>query len=264
MEKKIGFVGCGNMAKAIIKGLLESGIKKENLIASATKKSTLDQVENSFGIKTTLDNIQVAKESDIIILAVKPHLYEMVIKEISEAVKDQIIVSIAPGKTLETLEAYLGKSGKIVRTMPNTPSMVGFGMTAICYNSNIIKKEKKLLVQMLETFSVVEEIEEKLFDAVVSISGSSPAYIYMLIEAMADAGVLQGLPRDKAYKFAAQAVIGSGKMVLETGIHPGKLKDMVCSPGGTTIEAVRELERKGFRASVMDAMEVCAIKSAKM
>lgn len=148
--------------------------------------------------------------------------------------------------------------------MPNTPALVGAGVTAICPNKSITKDELEMLKAIIGTFSLVEEIEEKLFDAVVSVSGSSPAYVFMFIEAMADAAVMQGMPRDKAYRFAAQSVMGSAKMVLETQKHPGELKDMVCSPGGTTIEAVAVLEEKGFRTSVIEAMRACGEKSSKM
>lgn len=142
--------------------------------------------------------------------------------------------------------------------MPNTPAMAGEGMTAVCPNSCVDKEELKYVLQILDTIGKTEIVEERLMDAVVSVSGSSPAYVFMMIEAMADAAVAEGMPRPQAYRFAAQAVYGSAKMVLETGKHPGELKDMVCSPAGTTIEAVRILEQKGFRSALMEAMKACA------
>ena len=187
------------------------------------------------------------------------------IEEIKDFVRDdQIIITIAPGKTLAWLEEQFGKKVKIVRTMPNTPAMVGEGMTAACPNKYVTEEELKHTVSILSAFGKVEVVPERLMDVVVSTSGSSPAYVFMFIEAMADAAVADGMPRAQAYKFAAQAVYGSAKMVLETGKHPGELKDMVCSPAGTTIEAVRVLERNGFRSAVIEAMKACTEISKNM
>ena len=222
-------------------------------------------MNKEYGITIASNNIEVAEKCDIVFLAVKPNLYEMVMKEIKDSKTiDKIFVSIAPGKTMEFLESHLGADAKILRTMPNTPSMVSEGMTAICPNSNIDSEELELLVKLIESFGAVEIIEEKLFDAVVAVSGSSPAYVFMFIEAMADAAVIQGMPRAQAYRFAAQAVLGSAKMVLESKSHPGELKDMVCSPGGTTIEAVAVLEERGMRSAVIEAMRKCGQKSKGM
>lgn len=172
----------------------------------------------------------------------------------------QIIVTIAPGKTLAWLGERLGDV-KIVRTMPNTPALVGEGITGVCKNNLVTEDEFAYVLKLLSSFGLAEAIPESLMDAVVSVSGSSPAYVFLFIEAMADAAVADGMPRAQAYKFAAQAVLGSAKMVLETGKHPAELKDMVCSPAGTTIEAVRVLEEKGFRGAVMDAMKACTAKA---
>ena len=168
------------------------------------------------------------------------------------------MISIATGKTLGWLEEHFGKPVKLVRTMPNTPAMVSRGMTAVCPNDCVSKEELEYVVSILKTIGETEVIPENLIDAVVAVSGSSPAYVFIMIEAMADAAVAEGMPRAQAYKFAAQAVYGSAKMVLETGRHPGELKDMVCSPAGTTIEAVRVLEKKGFRSALIESMKACA------
>lgn len=266
MSKKIGFIGCGNMAKAMIGGIIESKIvSPENIIASDGYMPSLEASKEKYGIRISKDNKEVAAESDIVFLAVKPNMYEDVISEIKDSVcENTIIVTIAPGKTLAHIEKCFDKKVKVLRTMPNTPALVGAGVTAICPNAEINNEEFESLKAIIGTFSLVEKIEEKLFDAVVSVSGSSPAYVFMFIEAMADAAVIQGMPRDKAYRFASQAVMGSAKMVLETGKHPGELKDMVCSPGGTTIEAVAVLEEKGFRTAVIEAMRVCGEKCFKM
>ena len=172
--------------------------------------------------------------------------------------ENKLIITIAPGKTLAWLEEQFGKKLKIVRTMPNTPAMVGEGMTAACPNELVTEEDMKLALEILDSFGKTEVVPERMIDAVVAVSGSSPAYVYMMIEAMADAAVAEGMPRAQAYKFAAQAVYGSAKMVLETGKHPGELKDMVCSPAGTTIEAVRVLEKEGFRSALIEAMKACA------
>lgn len=266
MEKRIGFIGCGNMAKAIIGGIKNSNISsKLKIIASGRDINKLKEVKNKYDIEISLSNIEVARKSDLIFIAVKPDSYEKVINEIREDISNNsIIITMTPGKTISMIEEYFKKEVKILRTMPNTPSLVGAGVTAICPNDKISTKELDFLIEILGTFSLVEVIEEKHFNAVVAVSGSSPAYVFMFIEAMADAAVLQGMPRDKAYKFAAQTVMGSAKMVLETGNHPGYLKDMVCSPGGTTIEAVAKLEEKGLRTAVIEAMRICGEKSSRM
>lgn len=260
---KIGFIGCGNMATAIIKGIIRKQIiDAENIIASAKTKTTLDRVQKELGVKVTTDNLEVAENSDILVLAVKPQYYPEVIAQIKDVVrKEQIVISIAPGKTLDWLQEQFGGDVKLVRTMPNTPALVGEGMTGACRNAYVTDEDYATVLQILGSFGEVETIPENLMDVCVSVSGSSPAYIYILIEAMADGAVADGMPRAQAYKFAAQSVLGSAKMVLETGKHPGELKDQVCSPGGTTMEAVRVLEEKGFRSSVIEAMKACVRKA---
>lgn len=265
MNKKIGFIGCGNMAKAMIVSILKSElVDAKSIYASDGYQPALEDVSRRLAINTTLDNTEVVKAADVIFLAVKPNMYDAVMRELAPYAEGKLFVSIAPGKTLKYLEEGLGSDAKILRTMPNTPAMVGEGVTAICPNANIGEEDYTVLEQIIASFGTVERIEEKLFDCVVAVSGSSPAYVFMFIEAMADAAVLQGMARDKAYRFAAQAVLGSAKMVLETGKHPGELKDMVCSPGGTTIEAVQVLEEKGLRSAVIQAMNAVGIKSGKM
>lgn len=260
---KIGFIGCGNMATSIIKGIIRKQIiDAENIIASAKTKATLDRVQKELGVKVSTDNLEVTENSDILVLAVKPQYYPEVIAQIKDVVrKEQIVISIAPGKTLDWLQEQFGGSVRLVRTMPNTPALVGEGMTGACRNEYVTDEDYATVLQILGSFGEVETIPENLMDVCVSVSGSSPAYIYILIEAMADGAVADGMPRAQAYKFAAQSVLGSAKMVLETGKHPGELKDQVCSPSGTTIEAVRVLEEKGFRSSVIEAMKACVRKA---
>lgn len=266
MNKVIGFIGAGNMGQAMVGGIVNAKlVAPENIIIGDLNEKSLEKAKEKFGVKVTTDNNEVAKTADILVLSVKPNLYPIVIKGIKDQVKDDvIIVTIAAGKALEDTEATFGKRIKIVRVMPNTPALVGEGMAAICPNDLVSKEEAAEVISMFESFGKAEIVQEKLMDAVTSVSGSSPAYVYMFIEAMADAAVLDGMPRDKAYKFAAQAVLGSAKMVLETGMHPGALKDMVCSPAGTTIEAVATLEEEGFRSAVIKAMRSCTRKSQEM
>lgn len=263
---KLGFIGAGNMAQAMIGGILAKGIvKKDEIIASAATQKTIDKVSEEFGVNVTLDNTEVAK-ADIVFLAVKPVYYQEVIDEIKSVVNEnQIIISVAAGKSVEWVENAFGGEKKIVRIMPNTPALVGEAVTAICPNKNVSDEEKKVVSELLSSFGIAQFINENIMDAVIAVSGSSPAYVFMFIEAMADAAVAEGMPKStRRISSAAQSVLGSAKMVLETGKHPGELKDMVCSPAGTTIEAVKVLEEKGFRSSVIEAMSACTDKSRNM
>lgn len=266
MEKVIGFIGSGNMAQAMMGSLIQAKVvDRENIIASEIFKEVRERVKTELGIRTTDNNIDVAKEADFIILSVKPNIYEIVLSEIKDIIKDgAIIVGIGAGITSSFLRKSLNEGAKYVKVMPNTPALVGEGMSAISNSNNLEEEELKEVVEIIEAFGKVEIIDEKLMDGYTAIAGSSPAYIYMMVEALADGGVLEGLPRKQAYTIAAQAVLGSAKMVLETGIHPGELKDNVCSPGGTTIEAVASLEKNGFRSTLIEAVVACAEKSRKM
>ncbi len=263
---KLGFIGTGNMASAIMGGIIKNEIIPANEIIGADLFAPgREKAKEQFGINVTADNKEVVEKSEVIILSVKPQFYASVIAEIKDMIKpEQIVITIAPGKTLAWLAEQFGKDVKIVRTMPNTPAMVGAGMTAATPNEHMTAEEVEYVKTLLGSFGIVEVVPENLMDVVVSTSGSSPAYVYMMIEAMADAAVSGGMARPQAYKFAAQAVLGSAKMVLDTGMHPGALKDMVCSPAGTTIEAVRTLEALGFRSAIIEAMKICEDKSKNM
>ena len=262
---KTAFIGCGNMASAIIGGILSSNISRpEDLMASDSSPAAQDRIRNTLKI-SCVSNEQAASLADILFLSVKPQFYEEVIAQIKDIVQPStVIVTIAPGKTLSWLREQFGRDLKIVRTMPNTPAMVKEGMTGVCRNEFVTDEDLAQVMSILESFGKAEVVPERLLDVVTSVSGSSPAYVFLLIEAMADGAVADGMPRAQAYKFAAQAVLGSAKMVLETGRHPGELKDMVCSPGGTTMEAVRVLEEKGFRSAIIEAEKACVSKSRGM
>ncbi|MDA3811591.1 MAG: pyrroline-5-carboxylate reductase [Spirochaetaceae bacterium] len=267
MDKKIGFIGTGNMGSAMIGGLINKNtVSAGSIYVSDKNRSSLNKLEQKWkGIHASENNADTVKNADIIVLAVKPNIYKPVISEIASLVdKSKIIITIAAGITIQQTEQLFSKEIKLIRTMPNTPALVGEGVTAYCSNVHVSEEEEKSILPLLESFGIIEKIEEKYFHAVIAVSGSSPAYVYMFIEAMADAAVLQGLPRAQAYRMASQSVLGAAKMVLETGSHPGVLKDAVCSPGGTTIEAVKTLEDFGFRSAVINAMEANAKKSKDM
>lgn len=248
----------------MISGIIKSGLlKPEEIIAADVSAANMMKIQGESGIQVTKNNLEAATSCDILILAVKPQFYEAVISEVRADVADEtVIVTIAPGITTKKLAGMFGKDVKLIRTMPNTPALVGEGMTGICRNHLVTDEEMDVACSLFNSFGKMQIVDEKVMDAVVAVSGSSPAYVFILIEAMADAAVLGGMARSQAYTFAAQAVAGSAKMVLETGRHPGELKDMVCSPGGTTIEAVRVLEQEGFRSSVIEAMKACMAKSS--
>ena len=263
---KIGFIGCGNMACAMIGGILRKQmLSAEEIIVSDVKETTRIAVQEKYDVCVAEDNVKVAESAEILVLAVKPQFYEEVISDIKRVITDeQIIVTIAPGKTLTWIAEKFGRLLKIVRCMPNTPALIGEGITGVCHNERVSSDELAYVCEMLASCGKTEVVAEHLMDVVVSVSGSSPAYVFMFIEAMADAAVADGMPREQAYKFAAQAILGGAKLVLETGKHPAELKDMVCSPGGTTIEAVRVLEEKGFRSAVIEAMKACAKKAKEL
>lgn len=263
---KIGFIGLGNMARAMIGGMLEKDIvKPEQIIGSAKSEATGDKMAAQYGIGIRRSNTAVAKEAEVLILAVKPQFLEEVIKEIRDVVREeQLIISIAAGKSLDWLARTFGKTLKLVRCMPNTPALAGEGCTGLCICERVTKAELDYCLTLVESFGKASLVEERLMDVVGAVSGSSPAYVFMFIEALADGAVAAGMPRTQAYEFAAQAVLGSAKLMLMKGIHPGELKDMVCSPGGTTIQGLRILEERGFRGAVMDAIAACVETSGKL
>ncbi len=266
MNRKIGIIGCGNMGRAMLSALLKSSdISNDDIIVSTKRENSAEKIRNDFKVKTTLVNSEVAERSNILFLAVKPHFFKEVIEEIKDKINnDTIIISIAAGITISQIEEWFGKDIKLVRSMPNTPALVGEGMSAICPNKNITSDELNYVGKLYNSFGKYEILEEKDFHAFIALCGSSPAYVFMFIEAMADAGVKLGIPRAKAYKLVEQSVLGSAKLALETGKHPGVLKDEVCSPSGTTIDAVIDLERNGLRSTVISAVEKCVEKSKNM
>jgi pyrroline-5-carboxylate reductase len=266
MDQNVGFIGCGKMAQAMIEGMIKSKIVQPGAImASAVTDGTLRSVKEKYDILVSRNNIEVAKHADILILAIKPNIHDAILNEIAEALDEQkVMITIAAGISLEYIESFFQTKMKVVRAMPNTPSLVGEGMSAICHNQQVNQEDLEKVLLLFNSFGRTEVMVEELMDSIPAISGSSPAYVYMFIEALADGGVKQGIPRKQAYKLAAQAVLGAAKMVLETERHPGELKDDVCTPGGATIEAVAALEQEKFRSAILTAMDHCTIKSKQL
>lgn len=263
---KVGFIGLGNMGSAMIGGMLAQGMAdKKDILGADSYRPAMEKAAGQFGIRTVLDNLEVSSYADFLIVAVKPQTAEQVIMEIRDSItEDKVIISIIAGKTIGWLAERFDRPVKLVRVMPNTPALVGEAISGVCRNELVSEAEMEQCIGILQSFGKAEEVPEHLMDAVVGVSGSAPAYVFMFIEALADGAVAAGMPRNQAYRFAAQAVYGSAKMVLETGEHPGILKDRVCSPGGTTIEAVKILEDKGLRGTIMAAVEACVRKSRNL
>lgn len=264
--ERVGFIGFGNMGTALAKGAIRSGfLNPEQIYASNRNQETLKESSDELKINMS-DNITVARECDIIILGVKPYLVTAIIDQIKDEMKpNQLFVCMAAGINIEKMESQFNRPGvKIIRILPNMPALVGAGMTAISINDNVSKKETDFIVEFCNSFGIADVIPESLMDVASAVGASSPAFSYMFMESLADGAVLKGLDRKRAYKYAAQAVLGAAKMVLESGEHPGQLKDRVCSPGGTTIEGVLVLEEQGMRSAVINAMDKTTTKASKL
>ena len=264
---KVGFIGMGNMGFAILKGLLKKGTYgPQDLLFTAAHREKMEQVTVETGVPHASSNRECAESSQYLILAVKPQYFDEVFDDIREGLRPgQIVVSLAPGLTIKSLRERMGGQVRVVRAMPNTPALLGEGMTGVAYEAEAYSEEEKAEIREIFTScGKAELVEERQMDAVGCVSGCSPAFVYMFIEALADSGVKYGLPRKTAYEMAAQTVLGSAKMVLETGKHPGQLKDEVCSPGGTTIAGVSALEEWGLRNAVIKAADASYEKSQKI
>ncbi len=259
---KIGFIGIGNMGYAMLQGALKA-FDKSNLCFTDVNTSLVKQIADETGVTGFNSNVEVVKASDVVVVAIKPQYMAEVLVDIRGVLSQkQILLSPAAGLNIKYYRSELGFDARIVRCMPNTPALVGEGMSAYTYSSVDFTEEEKLFIEkFFASFGKAIELPEYLMDQVVPVSGSAPAYFFIMIEAMADAAVLTGLSRSDAYQMAAQTMLGAAKMILESGEHPAVLKDRVCSPGGTTIEAVKVLEEKGFRGTVMDAMIACYDKT---
>jgi len=263
--RNIGFLGAGNMAGALIEGLLHAGVLPGRILASDVKADRLDHLEKVHGICTTRDNHALLREADVIVLAVKPQGVDRVMTEIGGDVRpDQLIISLAAGVPIEALEARLPRGSRVVRSMPNTPATVQAGATAIAAGEHASADDLRIARELFEAVGRVVILDESLLDAVTGLSGSGPAYVMLIIEALADGGVKVGLHRDTALLLAAQTVFGSAKLLLDTGEHPGRLKDMVTSPGGTAIAGLHTLESGALRRTLIDAVETATRRAAEL
>ena len=254
----LGFIGMGNMGSAMLLGC-QKEFPNSELLFTEINIEKMNSFSEKSGVGCVASGATLVESVKYIVLAVKPQFLQGVLDEIRPYVRaGQVVISIVPARTIEYYERNLPEGVKIVRAMPNTPALVGAGMTGVCYDdAEFSAEEKNVISKFFNSFGKMVKIDEKLMNALVCASGSSPAYVYMFIEAMADSVVKYGIPRDMAYELVAQTVLGSAKMVLETKEHPGKLKDNVCSPGGTTIAGVAALEEYGFRNSIIKATDAC-------
>jgi pyrroline-5-carboxylate reductase len=262
----IGFLGAGKMATALAKGFIQAKlVTAKEIIASDVSEAACAAFAKETGAKTTAFNPDVAKFANVLILAVKPNQVGEALAEIRDTVNEKhLVMSIAAGVTIAKLEASLGGDARVIRVMPNTPALVGSSATGFALGKSAGAADAEIATKLFSAVGIAFQVKEYLLDAVTGLSGSGPAYVYLFIEALSDGGVAAGLPRDIATKLAAQTVLGAAKMVLETGQHPGALKDMVTSPGGTTIEGVHELEKGRFRGTVMSAVRAATDKSKKL
>jgi pyrroline-5-carboxylate reductase len=262
----LGFIGAGKMATALAAGFVRGGILPEQqMLASDAIETARTEFARQTRIRTTASNSEVIKFARVVLLAVKPGQVREVLAECKkDFTADHLLISIAAGVSLASLEQALPAGVRVIRVMPNTPALVGASASAFALGQSARREDGELVQKLLGTVGLALELKETMLDAVTGLSGSGPAYAYLMIEALSDGGVAAGLPRDVATKLAAQTVFGAGKMVLETGQHPGVLKDMVASPGGTTIEGLCELEKGGLRGTVMSAVRAAAEKSRKL
>jgi pyrroline-5-carboxylate reductase len=262
----IGFIGAGKMATALVRGIVQAGlVKPRQIIASDVSEAARTTFSKEVGAKSTAFNPEVLKFARVLLLAVKPDQIAGILKEIRPHFrKDHLLISIAAGVPLAKLEGGLTEGTRVIRVMPNTPALVGASATAFSLGRSATPEDGQLAHQLFSAVGIAYQVKEELLDAVTGLSGSGPAYVYLMIEALSDGGVAAGLPRDVATRLAAQTMLGGAKMVLETGLHPGALKDMVASPGGTTIEGIRELECGMVRGALMNAVRAAAEKSKQL
>ena len=266
MNKTLGFIGGGNMAAALVKGLLHSKVvPPAAIIVGDVKVDRLQTLRDTHGIRTTTDNHELVRDADVVVLSVKPQVIDKVLDAIGKEIRPtQLVVSVAAGVPVAAMEARLPEGARVVRTMPNTPATVDAGATAISPGTHATEEDLQIAHELFAAVGRVVTLDESLLDAVTGLSGSGPAYVMLMIEALADGGVKVGLHRDTALLLAAQTVYGSAKLLLETGEHPGRLKDMVTSPGGTAIAGLHTLESGGLRRTLIDAVEAATTRAAAL
>jgi pyrroline-5-carboxylate reductase len=266
IDKRIAFLGAGNMAGALVRGLLASGaVKPDQIWCVDVRPERLEELASKHGVLTGRSNREAAAWADVAFLSTKPQVFDRLLPEVAEGLReDALAVSIAAGIPIAAIEARLGPGTRVVRTMPNTPAIVDCGATAISPGTHATPEDLALVKRIFDGVGISVVLDESLLDAVTGLSGSGPAYIFLLIEALADAGVKVGLHRDSAQLLAAQTVLGSAKLLIDTGEHPGRLKDMVTSPGGTAISGLHTLESGGLRKTLMDAVESATARAKQL
>jgi pyrroline-5-carboxylate reductase len=265
IDRRIAFLGAGNMANAIIRGLLRAGLAKEKITATVRRDEKKQELESAYGIQVTTDNVAAAKDAEVVVLCVKPQALDKLLTQIAPSIdRSKLIVSVAAGVPIAAIERRLGAGARIVRTMPNTPSLVGMGATALATGEHATEDDIKLATAMFDSVGITTVVEEYQLDVVTGLSGSGPAYIFLILEALSDAGVKVGLSRHQALKLAAQTVLGSAKLQIETNQHPGQLKDQVTSPGGTAIAGLHTLEAGGLRTTLIDAVEAATRRAREL
>ena len=260
------FLGCGNMAEALVRGLISAKIAEPSqLIATARRPERAEELQKSYAIRTLTDNVQACRDADVILLCVKPQALDKVLTQIAPAIDSRkLVISIAAGVPIAALERKLGAGARIVRAMPNTPALVGMGACAVAPGEHATEGDLQLATSLFNAVGITTVVEESLLDAVTGLSGSGPAYIFLIIEALSDAGVKVGLPRYTALKLAAQTVLGSAQLLIQTHAHPGQLKDQVTSPGGTAIAGLHTLEAGGLRTTLINAVEAATRRAKEL
>ena len=266
LGKTLAFLGAGNMAEALIKGLLRAGVAApQEILCTDRRKERGEELVKRYGVRFTSSNLAAARESELVVLSVKPQVMNALLGEIAPALDaSKLVISIAAGVPIEAIERKVGHGVRIVRTMPNTPALVGAGATALAAGSHATEADLDQAKALFDAIGKSVVVDEPLLDAVTGLSGSGPAYIFLVIEALADGGVKAGLPRYTAQELAAQTVLGSAKLLIETGEHPGRLKDQVTSPGGTAIAGLHTLEAGGLRTTLMNAVEAATQRSREL
>ena len=266
LGKTIAFLGSGNMAEALVKGLLRAHVAEPGeIICSDRREERGPELTQRYGVRFTRSNRDAVERSDIVMLSVKPQVMNKLLDEIAPALdQKKLVISIAAGVPIAAIERRVGHGVRIVRTMPNTPALVGAGATALSGGEHATEDDLRQARALFDAVGKTVEVDESLLDAVTGLSGSGPAYIFLVIEALSDAGVKVGLPRATAQELAAQTVLGSAKLLIETGEHPGRLKDQVTSPGGTAIAGLHTLEAGGLRTTLMNAVEAATNRSREL
>ena len=266
LGKTIAFLGSGNMAEALVKGLLRAHVADPaEIICTDRRAERGPELTHRYGVRFQKDNLAAVREAGIVVLSVKPQAMNKLLEEIKPALdQSKLVISIAAGVPIEAIERKVGHGVRIIRTMPNTPALVGAGATAMAPGEHATEDDLTQARALFEAVGMAVVVEEPLLDAVTGLSGSGPAYIFLIIEALADGGVKAGLARDQAQELAAQTVLGSAKLLIETGEHPGRLKDQVTSPGGTAIAGLHTLEAGGLRTTLMDAVEAATNRSREL